>query len=213
MKRTPIKRKTPLKTKTPLRSTPGPKRSSTKRKLTASGRPACSVRGCTKRVEVRVSDDERYCQKHALEKADDACRAWFHEHYRGGCVACGRSDRGVQWAHLHTRGMRYIRWDVDNAVGLCSGCHFAYTKSTARWVKFVESNWPGLYVRLLHRELWGDRVGGHVDKAEIIRTYRAGVPWRMPDPPPGVFVDSGETPIGKSDEPRGSAGELPESGV
>lgn len=80
--------------------------------------------------------------------------------------------------------MRYIRFDAENAVGLCAGCHYAYTKRPAAWIKWLARNRPGLWVRLLHRELWGDFLGGSVDVGDVIRTYRSGVPWTFPDPPP-----------------------------
>jgi hypothetical protein len=79
--------------------------------------------------------------------------------------------------------MRFIRHDADNAVGLCSGCHFAYTKRPAAWVKFVELNRPGLFVRLLHRELYQDFLGGSADLAAIIETYARGEPWNTPEAP------------------------------
>ena len=171
VKRSPIKRKTRLRSKRPT----------ARRKAPPAG---CASRGCpATRVRVIVSPTERYCDKHGTKKADDAARAFVRAR-DPVCVACRDRERGVQWAHIHTRGMRYIRWDADNAVGLCANCHFAYTKRPAAWVKFVESKWPGRWVRLLHRELWGDSLGGSVDVAEVIRTYRSREPWMFPDPPP-----------------------------
>lgn len=131
-----------------------------------------------------VSDEERYCAKHGLEMADRGARAFVYAR-DPKCVACGDGDRGVQWAHIHTRGMRYIRLDADNAVGLCQGCHFAYTKNPARWVKFVERTWPGRYIATLRRELYAESQGYTVDLAAVILAYRSGVGWRCPDPPEG----------------------------
>lgn len=52
------------------------------------------------------------------------------------CVRCGkactqelheRGDRtiyvGIQWCHVHTRRIRSLKWDPDNALTLCPGCH------------------------------------------------------------------------------------------
>lgn len=151
-------------------------------------RGPCATRGCkTKHAPVRVSPDERYCEKHATKVADALCRAFVRAR-DPVCVACGRGDRGVQWAHIITRGARFIRWDARNGVGLCSGCHYAYTKSPARWLSFVERYDPGRVQRLLRREVWGERRGGSVDVAGIIRTYREGSAWEAEDPPDHLFL-------------------------
>ena len=145
---------------------------------------SCAFLRCkTKRAPIIVGPDERYCDKHATRIADGA----FGDHVRTRdprCVACGRDDIGVQCAHVVTRGARFIRWDAENAVGLCARCHFAYTKRPAAWLAFVEREYPGRLQRLLRRENHGERIGGSVDVAEVIRGYRAGVAWSWPDPPP-----------------------------
>ena len=41
----------------------------------------------------------------------------------GGCAWC-RLKRWLQWAHIHSRGAcPPLRWDPDNALALCAGCH------------------------------------------------------------------------------------------
>lgn len=167
-----LERRTPLRSRS--RKRPARKRSETS--------PCTWSNRCSSRVEVRVSDVERYCGKHATLAADREAREFVRAR-DPVCVRCGDGSRGVQWAHVHSRGMRFIRWDADNAVGLCSGDHYAYTHRPAAWVKFVESRWPGLYVRLVWRELYLDHVGGSVDVAEVIRTYRRGEPYNTPDAP------------------------------
>lgn len=149
-------------------------------------RGPCAVRRCrTKRAPVRVSETERLCEKHATAKADAAFRTFVRAR-DPRCAACGRDDRGVQCAHVVTRGARFVRWDALNAVGLCDRCHFAYTKRAAAWLAFVERMWPGRLQRILRRENYGERVGGSVDVAEVIRRYRDGSPWEAPDPPDGA---------------------------
>jgi len=168
-----LTRRTPLRSRTPLRR----RRAAPRRRVGS----VCTVRGCTTRVEIRISEVERLCKKHAVAAADAEARAYVRAR-DPACVACGRSDRGVQWAHVHSRGMRYVRWDADNAVGLCSGCHYAYTKSSANWTTFVERRWPGLWTRLLLRNAYCEWRGGHVDLAAVIETYRSGGVWNLEDP-------------------------------
>ncbi len=43
-----------------------------------------------------------------------------------GCERClkpKKSYKDLQTAHMFTRGTRNTRWDEDNAVGVCGGCH------------------------------------------------------------------------------------------
>jgi len=64
-----------------------------------------------------------------VERLDDL----FSEYIRkraikrvGGCERCGahKGDiKGLDAAHLHSRGKYTVRWDERNAVGLCGGCH------------------------------------------------------------------------------------------
>jgi hypothetical protein len=178
-----LERRTPLRTKTPIRrKRTTPRRTAARPRAERPESERCSVRGCKKLPRWTISPTERYCDGHGTQKADDACRV-FVKARDPICVACGRDDIGVQWAHVHTRGMRYVRWDALNSVGLCARCHYAYTKAPAKWIKFVERTWPGRFVRILHRELFAEQSGGHVDVVAVIRTYRAGEPWAMPDPP------------------------------
>ncbi len=146
-------------------------------------RGPCAVPRCgTKRAPVRISETERLCEKHATKAADAAFRGFIRSR-DPRCVACGRDAEGVQCAHIVTRGARYVRWDATNAVGLCARCHYAYTKRPAAWLAFVERTWPGRLQRILRRENYGERLGGSVDVADVVRRYRAGEPWEAPDPP------------------------------
>lgn len=45
------------------------------------------------------------------------------------CEKCGKPGRmnearsGLQWHHVYTRALVALRWDMDNLVCLCAGCH------------------------------------------------------------------------------------------
>lgn len=193
MKRTPLKR-----TAGPKRTTPIKAKRAAPRRTNRDGIQGCtftfpSGRTCTQaRAYVTVDERERYCKKHGLVVADAEARRFVYAR-DPVCVANrDHADKGVQWAHVWTRGMRYIRLDADNAVGLCSGCHFAYTKSFASWVKWVERNRPGLLIRMLHREMWHQHIRDHVDLGDVIRTYRRGEPWNQTDPPAGWIAERAE---------------------
>ena len=45
----------------------------------------------------------------------------------GGCERCWawKADyKQLQCAHMFTRKYHSVRWDEENAVGVCAGCHF-----------------------------------------------------------------------------------------
>jgi hypothetical protein len=126
-----------------------------------------------------VSDDERYCSKHGTAVADVEARRFVKFRDRR-CVACGKFETWLQWAHLITRGARYIRWDARNACALCAACHFAYTKRPAAWLVFCEKTWPGRVSELLRVEIAGEASRDSVDVADVIRTYRTDTPWTAP---------------------------------
>lgn len=43
---------------------------------------------------------------------------------RGHCQKCGKAeDDKLQCSHIHSRSKLSVRWDLNNAFCLCSGCH------------------------------------------------------------------------------------------
>ncbi len=43
-----------------------------------------------------------------------------------GCERClqGKTSyKQLHCAHMHPRRKRSVRWDIDNAIGICPGCH------------------------------------------------------------------------------------------
>jgi 5-methylcytosine-specific restriction endonuclease McrA len=165
VKRTELKRKTPLRSKAKK-----PKR--IVRKCAWSNR--CKAAS----VPVVVSPEERYCRTHGTKKADILVGTYVKQRDRI-CQSCGNPGTtgldGLEWAHIMSRGARYIRWDLLNSTTLCRGCHFRFTRQPAAWAVWVEDRWPGRLSQLAQMEGAAERAGGHVDTAEIIRTYRARV--------------------------------------
>lgn len=51
------------------------------------------------------------------------------------CQKCGASKEQGQLQCAHIFGRRYFgtRWDPDNAVCLCAGCHKSFTHDPIRW--------------------------------------------------------------------------------
>jgi len=58
---------------------------------------------------------------------------------RGRCEFCGRADVRLECAHIQSRRYVCIRWDLRNALCLCSACHF---KSHAQPLWFADHIQP-----------------------------------------------------------------------
>lgn len=57
---------------------------------------------------------------------------------RGGvCDRCGASDpKQLQCAHIFSRRYFATRWEEDNAMPLCKGCHVYFTHNPIQWEDF-----------------------------------------------------------------------------
>ena|SRR3990167_889481 len=71
------------------------------------------------------------------------CDKIFSEIIRkaGKCLRC-QNTYNLQTAHIFSRGYYTIRWDLDNAVCLCSKCHVYFTFKPIQWELWVVS-WMG----------------------------------------------------------------------
>lgn len=67
-------------------------------------------------------------------KADTIFSKWIRRD--GYCIRCGKTD-GLQCAHIVSRRYLSTRWDADNAVSLCSGCHIYMTHRPLEWDVWV----------------------------------------------------------------------------
>lgn len=77
-----------------------------------------------KRSPVRKSDKAK--ERDYLEKQlDDLARELCFARDGHRCIApkCNGATLGIQWAHVKTRGVAYLRWDLLNNMTLCAGCH------------------------------------------------------------------------------------------
>lgn len=54
------------------------------------------------------------------------------------CQRC-LQPHALQTAHFHGRGEKSIRWDEDNACGLCGGCHMYLDSHPMEKVEFFQS--------------------------------------------------------------------------
>jgi 5-methylcytosine-specific restriction endonuclease McrA len=56
----------------------------------------------------------------------------------GRCERCG-SVRNLQAAHIFSRSLRSVRWELDNGLCLCGGCHIFWAhKNPVEFTEFVK---------------------------------------------------------------------------
>lgn len=56
---------------------------------------------------------------------------------RGSCARCRKTDN-LQTAHIFSRSLRSVRWDLDNVLALCPNCHINFAhKCPVLFTEFV----------------------------------------------------------------------------
>lgn len=73
-------------------------------------------------------------QKTLRNKADRLFSRMIRER-DAACQSCGSRD-GLQCAHVFSRRYLKVRWNPDNAMALCSGCHVSFTHNPIAWEDF-----------------------------------------------------------------------------
>ena len=77
---------------------------------------------------------------------------------RGSCERCHKTET-LQAAHIFSRANMNIRWDYDNVLCLCAGCHFWAHKN------------PTLFGEWVVAHLGKERYNDLVEKASKIRKW------------------------------------------
>jgi 5-methylcytosine-specific restriction endonuclease McrA len=87
---------------------------------------------------------------------DEAARAIVFDR-DSGCVHCGKATN-LQWAHVYTRRILSMRWDWDNSMVLCAGCHLWWHHEPAEAVAWWTAKYPLRAERLRLRRHTASRV-------------------------------------------------------
>lgn len=65
-------------------------------------------------------------KRNPLKTLENKCDTIFSKlvRKRGYCQwpQCGKTE-GLQCSHIHSRTKMSVRWDLNNALSLCNGCH------------------------------------------------------------------------------------------
>lgn len=57
---------------------------------------------------------------------------------KGKCERCGKKEN-LQCAHIYSRRYKHLRWDLQNVVCLCAGCHFWAHQNPTEFAFWVET--------------------------------------------------------------------------
>lgn len=82
----------------------------------------------------------------SVRELDQLCRALVFARDQQ-CVRCGSTEKG-QWAHVYTRRLLALRWDLDNSMILCAGCHLHWHHRPLEAVTWWAEQYPERAVRL-----------------------------------------------------------------
>lgn len=126
----PLARQTPLRRRTPLVAVRQPNGS---RAIRIMSRSSLNRR----RIQAGLAMEPTVAELDALAAQVVKRRdQWM-------CVRCGRlfippGGRAYQWAHVFSKRIHQTRWDAENALGLCTGCHLwghSHIQAFLEWVR------------------------------------------------------------------------------
>lgn len=75
-----------------------------------------------------------------IRDLDDYARQQVFERDGKHCVRC--TNPGRDWAHIMNRRHLATRWELDNALTLCGGCHFWWHSMPLLSMDWFRKNWP-----------------------------------------------------------------------
>jgi len=82
-----------------------------------------------------------------IAELDDLARQKCFERDEHKCVRCGSPK--VQWAHVIGRRHKCTRWEPDNALSLCAGCHMFWHEYPTLSGDWFRKNWPDRHTKIL----------------------------------------------------------------
>ena len=107
----------------------------------------------------------------------DAADSWFSKAVRARdewCLSCGKEDN-LQCAHIYGRRKKITRWDMDNAVTLCAGCHRHYTEHPLSFHDWLEKTLGEGHMAILREKSNGIMKTNAALRKEIAKHYREQV--------------------------------------
>jgi len=73
-----------------------------------------------------------------IDKLDVLFSEFIRLRAKNYCERCGKYSERLQTAHFHGRAKKSVRWDEDNACGLCFGCHSFLDSQAMEKIEFFK---------------------------------------------------------------------------
>lgn len=106
-----------------------------------------------------VKRSKKSASKTRMVKAlDEVARLQVLERDGGVCVRCRNDQNGAQWAHIISRRHLSTRWEPDNALTLCGGCHFFWHSMPMLAMEWFRKTWPDRHEHILRLFNAGGKV-------------------------------------------------------
>ena len=104
----------------------------------------------------------------------DAADKWFSDvvRFKGYCEHCKRSDLRLECCHIHGRRKKSVRWDLMNAVCMCSGCHRTMTENPTTFVKWLSQYFGENHLEILQEKANGILKTNDSVRKEVAKHYR-----------------------------------------
>ena len=92
---------------------------------------------------------------------------------KGFCASCGSVDYAkLQCCHIFSRTYRNTRWDLDNMICMCAGCHFEAHKNPIKFVEKVKEYLGDYKYNLLKNKHNAIKRWTIVEMQELLETLR-----------------------------------------
>ena len=115
---------------------------------------------------IRASKKTRQ-RRRAKSELDAIARKEVFERDGHRCVRCG-SDKTKQWCHIIGRRHLCTRWEADNALTLCAGCHRWWHEYPSLSGPWFARNWPERHEHIL--ALYN--AGGKINPVRLLDEVR-----------------------------------------
>ena len=99
-----------------------------------------------------------------IKQLDDLAREFCFARDGAKCQRC--PSRKVQWCHIIGRRHKCVRWEPDNNLSLCAGCHMWWHEYPSLSGPWFAKNWPERHEHIT--KLFN--AGGKVDLKALLET-------------------------------------------
>ena len=89
------------------------------------------------------------------------------------CEACKIKFDRTECAHIFGRRHKSVRWDLDNVLCLCHGCHRKYTENPVDFTRFLERYMGIDALDKLRLKAWRTKKWTKTEKADLYEYLKA----------------------------------------